>query len=135
MTTDDDNGKPHWIVGAVKTVGVPTVFLGILLYMIYSSGSWAGTEVVIPIFKKQTEFIDRTAAVVEEIRDAVVDDAVDVNAVLKQGSENRNLITETSKEQTVLLEKIAENTDKQQLNENEHMLILKEIADNTRPKP
>ena len=89
--TEPDNDKAHWIVGAVKTVGVPTVFLGILLYMIYSSGRWAGIEVVVPLFKKQTEFIDRTAAVVEEIRDAVVTHQLKENEqmeILKEIADN-----------------------------------------------
>jgi len=89
--TEPDNDKTHWIVGAVKTVGVPTVFLGILLYMIYASGRWAGIEVVVPLFKKQTEFIDRTAAVVEEIRDAVVTHQLKENEqmeILKEIADN-----------------------------------------------
>ena len=119
--TEPDSDKTHWIVGAVKTVGVPTVFLGILLYMIYSSGRWAGVEVVMPMFKKQAEFIDRTATVVEEIKDAVVDDTGERNEILKQAAANhkelevnRELIRSSSEEQTIL---------------------LKEIADNTKPKP
>ena len=139
--TEPDNDKAHWIVGAVKTVGVPTVFLGILLYMIYASGRWAGIEVVVPLYKKQTEFIDRTATVVEEIRDAVVNDTRDMNDVLKQASNNqkelltnREMIKATAQEQTELLKKIAQNTDNQQSKEKEQMDILKEIADNTKPE-
>jgi len=140
--TEPDNDKAHWIVGAVKTVGVPTVFLGILLYMIYASGKWAGIEVVVPLFKTQTEFINRTAVVVEEIRDAVVNDARDMNNVLTQSSDiqkdlliNREMILKTSQEQTELLKEIVKNTDNQQIKENERMIILQEIADNTKPKP
>lgn len=43
---------------AVKTLGLPTMFLGVMTYMVWSAGIWAGQTVVIPLFNKQVAFID-----------------------------------------------------------------------------
>ena len=58
--------KNPW-VEAVKTLGLPTVFLGVVVYMIWSAGSWAGETVVVPLFKKQMEFIDQASHMTEEM--------------------------------------------------------------------
>jgi hypothetical protein len=46
--------KNPW-VEATKSLGLPTVFLGVVLYMIWSAGGWAGETVVVPLFKKQID--------------------------------------------------------------------------------
>lgn len=50
--------KPPWWMDAVKTLGLPTMFLGVITYMVWSAGIWAGQTVVIPLFNKQVAFID-----------------------------------------------------------------------------
>ena len=50
--------KPPWWMDAVKTLGLPTMFLGVMTYMVWSAGIWAGQTVVIPLFNKQVAFID-----------------------------------------------------------------------------
>ena len=62
----NDNKNPWWI-DAVKTLGVPTSFLIAVTYMIWSAGSWAGTTVVVPIFQKQMEFIEKASSMTEEM--------------------------------------------------------------------
>lgn len=62
-TSRSDNGespveKPPWWMDAVKTLGLPTMFLGVMTYMVWSAGIWAGQTVVIPLFNKQVAFID-----------------------------------------------------------------------------
>ncbi len=58
--------KNAW-VEATKTLGLPTVFLGVIVYMIWIAGSWAGESVVMPLFEKQMKFIDKAAEMTEEM--------------------------------------------------------------------
>ena len=58
--------KNIW-VESTKTLGLPTVFLGVIVYMIWSAGSWAGSTVVIPIFNKQMEFIEQASEMASEM--------------------------------------------------------------------
>jgi len=48
----------HWAIDAIKSLGLPTVFLCVVVYMIWAAGKWAGSEVVMPLFQRQTTFID-----------------------------------------------------------------------------
>lgn len=52
------SNKPPWWMEAVKTLGLPTVFLGVMTYMVWSAGVWTGQNVVMPLFTKQIAFID-----------------------------------------------------------------------------
>lgn len=61
-----DNKTPWWMDG-IKTLGVPTSFLIALVYMIWMAGSWAGNTVVVPIFNKQMDFIDKASAMTQEM--------------------------------------------------------------------
>lgn len=56
-----------WWVGHAKSLGLPTIFLGVLMYMIWTAGTWAGTTIIVPIFNKQMEFIDKASAMTEEM--------------------------------------------------------------------
>jgi hypothetical protein len=59
--------KPPWYMGAIDKYGFPTVFLVVFLYMIWSAGSWAGETVVVPLFQKQMQFIDKASEMTEEM--------------------------------------------------------------------
>lgn len=56
-----------WWMDAIKTLGLPTAFLMVLLYMIWSAGTWTGTNVVMPLFQKQTEFIQSAAEMTTKV--------------------------------------------------------------------
>jgi hypothetical protein len=58
--------KNPW-VESVKALGLPTVFLGVVVYMIWTAGSWAGETVIVPLFEKQMKFIDRASEMTEEM--------------------------------------------------------------------
>lgn len=62
-TPKDNSGehtveKPPWWMDAVKTLGLPTLFLGVMTYAVWSAGIWAGQTIVVPLFNKQIAFID-----------------------------------------------------------------------------
>lgn len=59
--------KPPWWIDAVKTLGLPTVFLGVLTYMIWVAGGWTGNTIVLPLFRKQMEFIEKASSMTEEM--------------------------------------------------------------------
>lgn len=61
------DSKVPWWMDAVKTLGLPTLFLGVVTYMVWSAGIWAGKEVVIPIFNKQVAFIDEATKMTNEM--------------------------------------------------------------------
>ena len=48
----------HWALDSIKSLGLPTVFVAVLLYLIVSAGKWAATDVIKPLVERQMTFID-----------------------------------------------------------------------------
>ena len=80
----DQSAKAPWYIDAVKTLGVPTVFLFCVLYMLWVSGQWAGTTILLPLYTKQSQFIDSATKMTEKMM--VTTD--EINRTLKAHGEN-----------------------------------------------
>jgi len=65
---DEKQDAAHWWLDVVKTLGMPTAFLGIVIYMIWAAGKWTSAEVVMPLVKRQMEFIDTATKTLEDTR-------------------------------------------------------------------
>ena len=67
--TDEASSKANnpWWADAVKDFGLPTVFLGVLTYMIWCAGSWAATTIIMPLFTRQMEFIDQAKSTTQQM--------------------------------------------------------------------
>lgn len=80
----DQQGRAPWYFDAIKTLGVPTVFLFCVLYMLWVSGQWAGTTILLPLYQKQSEFIDSATTMTNKM--AVATD--EINRTLKAHGEH-----------------------------------------------
>ena len=80
----DPSAKAPWYIDAVKTLGVPTVFLFCVLYMLWVSGQWAGTTILLPLYQKQSQFIESATKMTEKMM--VTTD--EINRTLKAHGEN-----------------------------------------------
>ena len=69
---ENSNGTTAlWWAEIVKSLGVPTVFLGVLIYMIWGAGTWLGTTVVVPMYSKQVAMIDEVSNLVRTMEDNI----------------------------------------------------------------
>ena len=115
--------RQPWWLDAVKSLGLPTVFLGIICYMLFEAGTWTATEVVYPLFKQQSEFIANANGVMKSIERTTEDIAKTINAdgahtieILKAQQTLQESVLVNQKimlEQEELLKKIADGRDKQ----------------------
>lgn len=80
----DQSAKAPWYFDAIKTLGVPTVFLFCVLYMLWVSGQWAGTTILLPLYQKQSQFIDSATKMTEKM--TVTTD--EINRTLKAHGEH-----------------------------------------------
>lgn len=81
---NDPSARAPWYLDAVKTLGVPTVFLFCVLYMLWVSGQWAGTTILLPLYQKQSQFIDSATSMTEKM--AVTTE--EINRTLKAHGEH-----------------------------------------------
>ena len=124
MATD----RGPWWMDAVKTLGLPTVFLGVVTFMIWSAGSWAGEKVIMPLFNKQMTFIDeaskmtsemnRTTSLINQTLQAHGEHAIetlrissDTQKVVMMSESELKGIQRSHEEMIRILEKIESNTD------------------------
>ena len=115
--------RQPWWLDAVKSLGLPTVFLGVLLYMLYQAGIWTATEVVYPLFKQQSEFISSANDVMDSIEGTTNEIAKTINAdgahtieILKAQQTLQESVLVNQKimlEQEELLKKIADEMAKE----------------------
>ncbi len=126
--TDLEKEAPWWI-GAVKSLGLPTCFLMALLYMIWTAATWAGDTVVVPLFKKQMEFIDEASKMTSEINNATIV----INKTLEAHGQHAIESLKTCNE---IRSVVVENGDRIDTvrEDNEKVLdVLKSINENTKP--
>lgn len=129
MTTDDISKETPWWFGAAKSLGLPTCFLVALLYMIWSAASWAGEQVVIPLFKKQMEFIDSASKMTEEINSTTTI----INKTLEAHGQHAIESLKTCNEIKSLSIENGDRIDTVRENHNQILGVLKNIDENTRP--
>ena len=104
--TLEETNEP-WQIKLAKQLGLPTVFLLILLYFIYQAGTWIAQSIAMPLFEKQTKFIDKATDMMSDMSDTLRDNQTtslrtqsDVDAlseVLKQQTEVLKSIDNTLK--------------------------------------
>jgi len=108
----------HWITDAIKSLGLPTVFLCVVVYMIWAGGKWAGSEVIMPLFQRQTTFIDTatktltdtqlTAAELQHGQSKGIDDLKQIReAMVKISADTTRLVDMIKDVQSMILEKDA----------------------------
>lgn len=127
----DDDGKVRygWVVEAVKSLGLPTIFLGVVLYMLWCAGSWAGQTVIVPIFNKQMEFIDEASKMTVEMNSTTQL----INKTLESHGQHaiENLKTCSQINQTV--EETKGEIKVMKANHDQILGVLKSIDENTKP--
>lgn len=145
----DEDAKKIWILDAIKGLGLPTVFLGVVLYMIWVAGSWAGAEVVMPLFKKQMAFIDKASEITENMSKAISkieqtledhsDDnkmvIIEINKSSDELSKSHEEIQSVITSQSGILQKIANDAEVNAKNNSEQTAVLKKIEQNTSRQP
>lgn len=129
MPDEDVSKKTVWWMDAVKSLGLPTVFLGVILYMLWSAGTWAGTEVVYPLFEHQSKVIDDAGKMIQTMDSSMNEinqtlEAHGEHAIesLKQINEARSEIRENGMKVDRIVEGNAEVLE-----------TLKSIENNTQP--
>lgn len=129
MTDEKDDSKPPWYAAAFEKYGLPTVFLGVVVYMIWQAGSWAGSTVIVPIFNKQMLFIDKAATMTEEMHrtTSIINKTLEAHGQhavesLKVCHDIKDTVNDTNVEVKVMKQSHDQIVD-----------VLKSIDENTRP--
>ena len=65
--TDAEPSRSPWYIDFIKTQGIPTAFLVGIVFMIWTAGTWAGTNIIYPLFEKQTKFLDTLEGAVKNM--------------------------------------------------------------------
>ncbi len=60
-----------WQIKAAQRFGLPTVFLCVLLWFIYCAGTWMAQQIAMPLFQKQTLFIDKATDMMSDMSDTL----------------------------------------------------------------
>jgi hypothetical protein len=120
--------KNPW-VESVKSLGVPTVFSCAFMYAIWCAGSWAGETVIVPLFKKQMDFIDQASKMTDEMNQTtrIINQTLEAHGQHAiESLKTCQDIRETGLKTNGTVEVIHSNND-QILN------VLKNIDENTKP--
>lgn len=131
--TDAEQSRAPWYIDFIKTQGIPTAFLGGVVFMLWTAGSWAGTNVIYPLFEKQTKFLDTLEDVVKNM-DASIEK---INDTLDEHGEHA---AETMKSSRVAQDAAVANSQKLDILSgkinaaNEKIIgVLEKIEQNTGP--
>lgn len=126
--SDDGRQKYGWAVEAVKSLGLPTIFLGIVLYMLWSAGSWAGKTIIVPIFQKQMEFIDQASQMTTEMNTTTQL----INRTLESHGQHAIESLKTCNEINKTVEETQTEIKVMRANHDQVLSVLKSIDENTR---
>jgi hypothetical protein len=126
--SDDGRQKYGWAVEAVKSLGLPTIFLGIVLYMLWSAGSWAGKTIIVPIFQKQMEFIDQASQMTTEMNTTTQL----INRTLESHGQHAIESLKTCSEINKTVEETQTEIKVMRANHDQVLGVLKSIDENTR---
>ena len=69
----EETHKQPWWVETIKTLGLPTVFLVVIVFMLWRGGKWASTEVIMPLFQRQMVFIDTATKTLTDTQEAATE--------------------------------------------------------------
>lgn len=129
MAGGDEKMNYGWVVEAVKSLGLPTVFLGIIVYMIWTAGSWAAATIIVPLFEKQMAFIDEASQMTREMTSVTAA----INTTLKaSGAHSIENLKISNEVKTVTSD--TNSTIKMVQKSNDQILdVLKNIESNTQP--
>lgn len=77
--TDAEPSRSPWYIDFIKTQGIPTAFLVGIVFMIWHAGTWAGANVIYPLFEKQTKFLDALEGIVKNMDTSIekINDTLD----------------------------------------------------------
>ena len=123
--------KAPWWMEAIKTLGLPTVFLLAIVYMLWSAGRWAGSVIIYPLFEHQTKMIDNVDGMVNATIQSMksIEQSLKANneqciETMKTVNESARVISSNGVKMDILIESIRM--------EREKLLgVLGEIEENT----
>lgn len=110
MTDEDRTGWHNWVLDILKTQGVATVLLGVMVYGIWSMVSWSADNIATPLVHRQLEMMstmESTARLQAESLKIQKELLISLNDNAAESARVRNQIQETvSLTQTTLLQLI-----------------------------
>jgi len=128
-----ESTKAPWYVDAIKTLGLPTCFLAVVLYMIWTAGTWVGTEIVYPLFERQTRMIDEVQGMVGTMEESMRSISKTLDAHGEHAIESLKVCNETkesAQSNGAKLDILSERVT----NSNEKIIgVLEKIEQNTVP--
>lgn len=99
--TLEETSEP-WQLKLAQRLGLPTVFLLILLYFIYIAGNWIAHNIAMPLFQKQTEFIDKATDMMSDMSETLKDN----QATALRTQTDVDVLADALKAQTEVLKSI-----------------------------
>jgi hypothetical protein len=108
--------KQPWWMETAKQLGMPTVFLLLLLWMVYEGGKWTGNNVIAPIAKKQIEFIEKASVMTEQMSRTIdsIDQRMEESAIsIRATAESLMLLDESVEINYDLLNRHTKETQEQ----------------------
>jgi hypothetical protein len=108
--------KQPWWMETAKQLGMPTVFLLLLLWMVYEGGKWTGNNVIAPIAKKQIEFIEKASVMTDQMSRTIdsIDHRMEESArSIKATAESLMLLDESVEINYDLLNRHTQETQEQ----------------------
>lgn len=101
--------KVPWWIKVFRELGLPVAIICVMGYGGWKATAWFGTNIAMPMYQKQSQFIDDVQASVKEMSIAI-----------QSGERSRDemaghlsAMAETAKEQTAVLEEIKTELKKQ----------------------
>ena len=127
--TEVNMGKPPWYIEVIKTLGLPTAFLCIIVYGLWTAGSWAASVIIVPLFDKQMKFIDEASEMTREMTSVTSAINTTLKASGEHSIENLRVCNDIHK---VTME--TNGNVKTALESHDQILdVLKNIEENTKP--
>lgn len=107
-TLNGESRASFWL-RIFERLGLPVAILCFLGYGGWVGARWLGTEIIVPMFNRQMEFIDKVETSVDEVAKAAAAANADRNEMVHQ----LQMLSTTSAEQTAVLEDIKAELKKQ----------------------
>jgi hypothetical protein len=100
----EETHKQPWWVETIKTLGLPTTFLVIVLVMVWRGGKWVSSDVIMPLVHRQMEFIDTATKTLSDTQLA----SSAVQQGQSKGFDNLKQIDDTTTQTSVDVKRILE---------------------------
>lgn len=136
---DSDKSPVSWQVEAIKTLGFPVVFSSVILWMLWTAGAWTGTQILLPLFNKQSAFIDSATKMTGSMQTTTTEINTTLQAHGKNAEEQAKTyyeaIAESTKTNTDLIKQNQELLRTLTTGSERQLDVLERIEDNTSNRP